>query len=570
MTIDASESNPACPRPLAAVAPSHSGVRCRTRRRPRVGAGTLLALALAVTAMPFPGRGEGRNHAAWAATGSSGAEGGAAAREGLSREAIHRQIEQIVRETDVGDAVVAWRAVDVVSGEQLSAGSARNPMIPASNMKLVTTGAALAVLGPEFTFQTEIRLVDGAVWIVGGGDPGFGDDELLREMGLDANQFLDVLAADVKRMDLPLIREVVVDARVFDNDRYHPGWPSDDQYQRPYCAEIAGLNFFGNALAFYARPSGTEDAPPTWWTEPDVQSWIRVSCNARTRKAGNNAFWVSRRPREANEFGLHGEVRFATQTPAKVTVHDPASFFAELFRRRLIEAGMQVGPARVAAETDAEAGGDILRVVRTPLLTALTRCNRDSDNLFAEALLKRIGYEVTGQPGSWTNGATVLRMMVRNRLGPDLGEELFVSDGSGLSRLNRVSPEVMTNWLAALYRDPKLRDAYLGTLAVAGENGTLRRRFRSVDVDQEVLAKSGFINGVSCLSGYVVDESRQAAVAFSVMVNERPAPSRPLSVANAKRLQERVVDVLDAWVTEQATTVRLATPTASATPAAVP
>ena len=96
--------------------------------------------------------------------------------------------------------------------------------------------------------------------------------------------------------------------------------------------------------------------------------------------------------------------------PISVTVHDPPAFFAHLLADRLRYAGTEVGGYRVAAPEDPPSTGTVVGpVITTPISTVVTRCNRDSANLYAEALLKRVGAAVTRQPGSWLNGSAIIR-----------------------------------------------------------------------------------------------------------------------------------------------------------------
>jgi D-alanyl-D-alanine carboxypeptidase/D-alanyl-D-alanine-endopeptidase (penicillin-binding protein 4) len=116
-----------------------------------------------------------------------------------------------------------------------------------------------------------------------------------------------------------------------------------------------------------------------------------------------------------------------------------------------------------------------IAIITTPIADVLERTNTDSHNLYAEALLKRIGHEITSDPGSWKNGGAVLRMMLAEHLGPEVAENTVISDGSGMSRMNRVSAKTFVQWMRALSRSDHW-DAYAASMANPGD-GTLRRRF---------------------------------------------------------------------------------------------
>jgi serine-type D-Ala-D-Ala carboxypeptidase/endopeptidase (penicillin-binding protein 4) len=208
--------------------------------------------------------------------------------------------------------------------------------------------------------------------------------------------------------------------------------------------------------------------------------------------------------------------------------------------------------------------GEPLVVVRTPLATALSRCNVNSQNMYAESLLKRVGHEVTGQPGSWQNGGAVVRMQVAERLGAE-ATDLVISDGSGLSRDNRVTARMLARWLGVVANDAKVGAAFVASMATT-EQGRLESRFRGRRLDHEVRAKTGFIRGVQALSGFVTHSGTGRRIAFSVIVNNT---ERAQAGSSVKDLHEMVVQDIDGWLTRvEGAAKRVAAPEAA--PAAEP
>jgi len=126
-----------------------------------------------------------------------------------------------------------------------------------------------------------------------------------------------------------------------------------------------------------------------------------------------------------------------------------------------------------------------------------------AQNMVAEGLLKRMGHEATQRPGSWPSGAAAVEQWIREELPQVSGSSVRIADGSGLSRRNRLSSELLVGLLRRLYRDEERRGLFLASLAVAGEDGTLHDRMRR-GFTGAVLAKSGYIRSVSALSGYVI------------------------------------------------------------------
>ena len=180
-------------------------------------------------------------------------------------------------------------------------------------------------------------------------------------------------------------------------------------------------------------------------------------------------------------------------------------------------------------------------VVTTSIDEVLRRCNTDSENLYAESLLKAIGNAECGAPGSWTNGGKSLRGHIVQELGEAAASSVEIADGSGLSRDNKVSPRTLGRWLCAMANKP-WADQFITSLAAPGE-GTLEKRFRKNTPAAMVRAKSGYINGVRSLSGFVTDPSSGRRLIFVVLINNLAFDGD--DHASAKNLQEEVVMILD-------------------------
>jgi len=456
------------------------------------------------------------------------------------------QIRSLIHRGDLKAARVAVSVRDSESGYAIVSINDTEPMIPASNMKVLTTGAALHLLGPEFEYRTRLVLDGDRLIVIGDGDPAFADPELLALLhfgdleGMNVEQFVDLWVSAVKAANVGSVSELVVDDRVFDREFVHPSWPKD-QLNRRYCAEVAGFSFHLNLLHFYPRAIAGQK-PDLSRFEP-FAPWLDVSENRATcRQTAQdaNTFAISR-PFTSNRMTFYGNVKSTYVDPAPVTVHDMPEFFARLLTERLRASGIPVGSHRTAAADDpVPEGVDVAPLVRTPIATVVTRCNRDSQNLFAESLLKRFGHAITSgtQPGSWSNGAAALRMVVTERLQDDeFVRDLVVADGSGLSRDNRVTAALLTAWLDSFHRDPALGRVFIDSFAIGGVSGTLDTRFRDTRfVGVTVRAKTGFIDQVSCLSGYVTSESGRSR-SFSVLINNFGSAT----LRAAKDLQDAIV-----------------------------
>ena len=259
---------------------------------------------------------------------------------------------------------------------------ADRPMLPASNMKLMTTGAFLHAFGKDFAFRTRLMRAHDDLVVLGDGDPAFGDPALLADMtytdekgverkGLDIETLLSMWVKALKDDQITAINELIIDARVFDSVAFHPNWPKD-QYKEDYCAEVWGFNFHHNLLHVWPRPrsGGSADVSRI---APEVP-WIIRENNTRSRTGSQDrhTFWINRPPSQ-NAITFNGNVKVAAADPIPVTLHDNPNFFAKLFAERLRAAGITVRDFRAAIPEDPSylEGNQVGPEVRTPIATVL-------------------------------------------------------------------------------------------------------------------------------------------------------------------------------------------------------
>jgi len=465
---------------------------------------------------------------------------------------LDADVRRAVFNHDLRTSRVGIVLMDPSTGEPLAEFNEDESFIPASNMKLFTSGVALAVLGEDFAFETVLSVVPGAgegdlpnLLVTGSGDPGFGEPELLKEMDLSVEDLVGVWVEAVKATGLREFGEIVLDARAFDDEWVHEDWPRD-ALNKWYCAEVSGLNFHGNLVHLHTKPAGAGE-PPVVELEPDAPG-VRVRNRARTVTRGAHNAWAAREL-GTNNLTLFADVRRSSQ-PIEVAITDGAMVFGEYFRKELREAGVSTAPPRKAERTEEFAGSRAIHVVRTPMRTVLRRCNQDSYNLYAEALIKRVAHEVTGAPGSWGQGSAVMQMMIQERLDRAGVGSVVVADGSGMSRANRVTPMAIAEWLTAIENEEELWPAYRESLATAGAGTAGVRRLGRAGFANSLHAKSGFLNGVHAMSGYLVDDETGKSVVFAMVLNDQPTRGVPLKTISS--LFAQVAEVADDWLSEEA------------------
>jgi D-alanyl-D-alanine carboxypeptidase/D-alanyl-D-alanine-endopeptidase (penicillin-binding protein 4) len=404
------------------------------------------------------------------------------------------------------------------------------PLMPASNQKVVTTSAAMAILGPDFRFHTQVYLRDGDLYIVGDGDPTIGDPDLVEKIGWQYDTVFNMWAEKVAKAGVTTVRNVYVDDSIFDQEFVHGNWPTN-QLDRKYVAQVSGFSFYANTidLRVVARGSGTavETTPPT--------SYVKITNG--TKPGAKNAVVVGRGT-TGNDLTLKGEVPRSGSEAFSTTIQDPALYGATCFLETLRKSGIQVtgGVAR-ASGVSAAAAADPAKYVPvaaldTPLATVLARCNKDSANLYAESVAKRIAAKASGKSGSWEGSRGAVGAWL-TRIGVP-ADEFELDDGCGLSRGNHISANAIVKILAADFAAP-YRQAYIDSLAVGGVDGTLSKRFGD-NLKGRVHAKTGYIDGVSNLSGYLEARNGQW-YCFSILFNQIPGGVKPL--------HERIVKAID-------------------------
>ena len=412
------------------------------------------------------------------------------------------------------------------------------PLIPASNLKILTTSAFLDHFGADFKFHTPLLLKDGDLYLIGDGDPTMGDAELLKKVGWDVDTVFKAWAEELKKRGITSVRNVYVDDSVFDQEFLPPSWLSRYVNDR-YSAQTGGVNLNANCVDFFLRPAGAGE-PVAYRTNPPETRYITVR-NACFGGGEDNLVSLVR-TQGTNQITIRGQLRAANAEPFSIPIHDPPIFagtvLAETQGRNGVSVTGEVVRDRTVQQRHAKdpAGWTVVAALDTKLSAVLNRANKDSMNLYAECLCKRLGHEVAGESGSWVNGTAAVGAFLK---GIDVLETHFhLEDGSGLSRENTVSADAIVKVLCHNFLG-KNREVFLASLAVPGEEGTFKKRFAG-KLHDRVFGKSGYVNNVSALSGYLRGRDEKW-YAFSILMNNLPGGTNNV----AKEIQEKIVGAID-------------------------
>lgn len=464
--------------------------------------------------------------------------------------ALRGDLERLLRGSGLPRAAWSVLAVSLDRGDTLFAHGSELPRVPASNMKLFTSAAALYYLGPEFHYTTYL-LTDGVVddgvlrgdlFLYGTGDPTLSD----RFHGTKTEVF-ERFAEELVRLGVRRIEGAVVgDASHFTGPEVSPAW-SDRYLEDFYAAPASALSFNENVVSLRIRPGASVGAPPRVTMIPEGGVVALVN-NARTVASPRGARLSVDRPHAASPIIITGRIsREHGGVWRAVTVPDPALFAASTLRAVLLQRGIEVaGPPRAVRDPlESPISGRgffapglvdagplrVLAVHRSPpLATILEVINKRSHNLYAELLLKTLGRVVAGE-GSFEAGARVIRDFLTGVVGVPPAE-VEIHDGSGLSPRNRATAGALVTALRFLADSPTLWEPFWNSLPEAGSANGLRRMFRTAAAGN-LRAKTGTLEHVSALSGYVRTGDGER-VAFSILVNGAP------SIWRAKRIEDQI------------------------------
>jgi D-alanyl-D-alanine carboxypeptidase/D-alanyl-D-alanine-endopeptidase (penicillin-binding protein 4) len=435
---------------------------------------------------------------------------------------LARRLDAIVENGPLAGALWGVEVRELRSGRVLYSRNARRQFAPASSYKLLSTAAALDALGPDLRLRTTVesaaRLDDaggllGDLLIVGRGD--FTLSTGPQEGG--GAPALEDLAAQVAQAGVRRVsgRVLGLDTLVA-GERRPSGWTWEDLVWC-YGAEVSGLSIDGNCGEVVASPGERPGDPLRLELRPAPDHHEVVS-SALTAPAGSKPELALQRPAGANRILLSGAlpVGAAPQT-LSVALEDPARHVARLFSAALEARGVVVEGEPGSALAPPAGQRRVLAERESPPLSELIRAvNKPSYNLGAEVLLRLVALYCSDPEAEALERAL-------QRLGVD--EKAALVDGSGLARSDLLSPRLLVELLVAMRRHPQA-EAYRASLPVAGVDGTLRGRFKGTPVEGRLRAKTGSINHVASLAGYLERPGGQELV-FAVLVNGALEPAAP-------------------------------------------
>jgi D-alanyl-D-alanine carboxypeptidase/D-alanyl-D-alanine-endopeptidase (penicillin-binding protein 4) len=404
---------------------------------------------------------------------------------------------------------------------------ARELLIPASNMKIITSAAALKYLGPDYKYTTKVGLSGDTLVVIGSGDPLLGDEKTDAKYGREKGWLFKDITLLLKRNNINSIEDIIVDSSVFDDQRVHPSWSKND-LNKWYACEVSGLNFNGNCIAISTKRVGGRVKVIL---DPQT-SFLKYENKVRLISRGASAVGTYRN-KEPNKIVVFGKCRNSVG-PFDVAIERPAVFLGYLLYENLAKSGIKTKGHLIEKSID-HSNIKILRQYTTSLSDCLARCNKNSLGLAAEAMFKTIAaHNNPGQMyGSWDKGRELVSQFLLE-LGID-ESQFYIDDASGLSRKNELTAYAITKVLLHVYHSDNW-SMYKDTLAVGGIDGTIARYFKDAKYKGNIIGKTGYINSVKSFSG--ICSTDDGDYIFSILTNNTNGKTR--GVIN--KIAEAIID----------------------------
>lgn len=445
----------------------------------------------------------------------------------MSLQKFQKEADQLINQKFLENANWGIQVQSLKNGEILYAHHAKKNMIPASNMKIFTSVFALDKLGPDFQYLTKVYLhgrfendttFSGNLILRGMGDPTISGRFFENKVTKILEDWADSLAA--KKIKI-IHGRVIGDDNFFGDDVLGKHWEWDEESYW-YSAQVSGLSFNDNCVNWYVTPTRMGQ-PATIQIVPGTK-YVTID-NAITTVAGPSESQEIEFTRQRNTNIIQAKGKIALNSEAQVgfvTVENPALYTATVMKEILHKKGIEVDSESVDIDslpfyTYRDSDTTVVRVAtyQSPKLEEILKIvNKRSQNLFAEQLLRTVA-AIIDSDGTGQKALKLEKEFLKNiGINPD---KMYIMDGSGYSRTNLVTPESIVALLKYI-RGHKYWNVFYESLPKAGIERTLNHRMNGTPAEGNVRAKTGTLDNVSSISGFVKTADGEELV-FSVICN---------------------------------------------------
>lgn len=417
---------------------------------------------------------------------------------------------------------IGIEVVDLTTGVSLYQRNPSRLFIPASNMKLFSDAAALMVLGPDYRFKNQLStsssqiqqgVLKGTLYLRLPGDPSFSRERLA------------TLISALKTWHINRIQgNVIIDSSHAAVSPYAPGWLVED-LPYSYGAPLAPVMIDANRMVVTVNPAGKAGEPAVVEVDDDSGSIILTNqVKTRDTAKGCGVDFAMDKDNRLTVRGCVGVGQWAVQQ--KMAIRNPLMYAQGLIKQQLNQANIVLEGSVLLGKTPS---GSML--IATDASKSIAQLMADtlkpSDNLYADSLFLHAADKLNGSPVNWNEAQPIIKKFLQQQTGIELKQSVL-TDGSGLSRYDRLTPSQTIALLRFLYDRFPLSYEYIAALPVSGRDGTLQRRFKKPEQQDMVRAKTGTMRGVVSLSGYLYTANAHT-LAFVIFINNLPGTSPSVS-----------------------------------------
>jgi D-alanyl-D-alanine carboxypeptidase/D-alanyl-D-alanine-endopeptidase (penicillin-binding protein 4) len=429
---------------------------------------------------------------------------------------LQRKIDALLQDSLLSQTRTGIKIVSLDNNDVLYSRDSQILFHPASNMKLLTTATALKELGVDFLFETRLladsavlhdSLISGNIYLKGYGNPDLLSEDL-------RNMVLTLREKGIRR----ITGDLICDESYFDDLYWGSGWMWDDA-SAWYWAPITPLTVNDNCVIVTVKPGKklgdsliVEMDPPTRYMKI-INQGITVDS---TDTLLLDKFKVEREWKHPSNT-IYIEGGYSINDPAEIItidVVDGSLYTGTLFTEIMEEQGIEFA-GHIVKGIVPDSAIILVDYPSKPLSLVVYNTNKISDNLSAELILKTIGAEIKGPPGTASGGISIIYRTL-DTLGVD-STTYNLADGSGVSRYNLITPDLLIALLKGMDRDFRIQAEFKASLPIAAMDGTLEDRMGNSAAAGKLRAKTGSLSGVSALSGYTVTADGEK-IAFSIIM----------------------------------------------------
>lgn len=388
--------------------------------------------------------------------------------------------------------------------------------IPASSAKLLTTAAALVELGADFRIATPVSAVGDAPNLTSLRLEGRGDPSL-------SVKSLEALAHQLQERGIKRIQKLIVEDSYFTQPSLHPTWEWLDIYSY-YATAVNSLILDRNTVTLTLLPQQLGEPVKLKWSNALAAKQWRVENNAITAPKDTEYNVTIDGVLGEPVLKINGELALDNGSDIwDLAIANPANYFLESWRLILAQAGIQVTQGIVVSEAKNNQLDTKIATFDSPPLSRLLReINQESNNLYAEVILKLLHKKLNTDNSIEALQQSLSKLNIKP-------QDYSLVDGSGLSRHNLLTPKVLVQILNLMANSAQSK-IYQNSLAVAGKSGTLKKRFQDTEASGNLWAKTGTLNGVGALAGYL-KVSNYETLALSIIVNNSELSSKEIRQA---------------------------------------